>query len=85
MKFNVMSCDEMKFQDKKTNENRVMYKITGFANSLDITNGLMQFYNATPVDVNSEYNCKLTVSSDMKTLKIKFENKVEGSKGIFNK
>lgn len=85
MKFNVMSCEEMKFEDKKTKETQVLYKIVGFANSLDITNGLMQFYNSTPVDVNCEYNCKLTVSSDMKCLKIKFENKVEGSKGIFNK
>lgn len=85
MKFNVLNCERVSFTDSKTKEIRVMYKITGFVNGSDIKNGLMQFYSNTNFDVECEYNCHLTITSDMKNLKIVFDDKIQGSKGLFNK
>lgn len=81
MKIKVLSCDEMNFKNGDK-----LYKVTGLVNSIDVENAIQICYSKTPCLVESEYNVKLTASTDMKSLKCTILDLVKDSnKGIFNK
>ena len=80
MKIKVLSCEEMSFDDGKK-----LYKITGLVNGFDIQNAIQICYSKNPCLIESEYNVKLTVSTDMKSLKCTILDLVKDTNGIFNK
>lgn len=79
MKIKVFNVEKLNFDDK------IMYRVTGMVNSVDINDGLVQIYSQKEVQPGFEYQCKLSVSKDLKTLKIGISDKIEGSKSLFNK
>lgn len=79
MKIKVFNVEKLSFDDKN------MYRVTGMVNSVDINDGLVQIYSVNEVQPGFEYQCKLTVSKDLKTLKIGIGDKIEANKSLFNK
>lgn len=81
MKIKVLSCEEMNFKNGDK-----LYKVTGLVSSVDVDNAIQIVFSRTPYLVDSEYNVKLTASTDMKTLKCNILDLIKDSnKGIFNK
>ena len=81
MKIKVLSCEEMNFKNGDK-----LYKVTGLVSSVDVDNAIQIVFSRTPCLVDSEYNVKLTASTDMKTLKCNILDLIKDSnKGIFNK